>query len=433
MTGPLLDLLAGRVGRADVVVKTDDTLSLAISPDGDTRVSASRARNTHLRVARDGRIGYASTTSEIPEELAEQALNAASSGVQLELYLPMPAPIPEVAVREPQAAVADVAVLDGLARALLERLRRSNRRVEVWAELSTGSVLVGNTRGVLTGYEVTLAGAGTVVESIGAGYAPPCRLHVAGTSLPTLSELEAIVTDIDRRLDPPILRPSRPLSPTAPVCLAPRAVAGFLTPVRAALTGHEAWLGNSPLRGRLGERVFDQKFSLPDDPLVNGRPGSRPVDDDGVVSRRVPLVERGWLVGFLADLEVGSRAGVPSTGHAWRRPHGGSRVGFTNLRVAPGVETPATLLTMMGRGILIDDLEWDSGPNPIRGTLNLRVPWAYLVENGSVTGRLEGIRLSGSVFNALTRIVAVGGDPTWVGSAWVPSLLLEGLTVLQTG
>jgi len=431
VTGPLLDVLAGRVNRADALVKLDDTLTLAISPDGDTRVSASQTRISHLRVMREGRIGYASCTTDSPEELAEQALAAATSGARLELHLPMPAPLPEVAIRAPQAAAADVAALDPLARALLERLRRSARRVEVWAERSTGSVHLGNTRGVLTGYDVTLAGAGAVVESIGAGYAPPCRVHTSGTALPGWPDLEALAAEVDRRLDPPLLRPVRLLAPTMPVCLAPRAVASFLSPLRAALVGLEAVLGSYSLRGRLGEVLFDQKFSLTDDPLAPGRPGSRPIDDDGVVARRVPLIERGRLVGFLADLEVGARAGVPSTGHAWRRAGAGSRVGFTNLRVVPGIETRATLLTMMGRGLLVEDLEWGSGSNPIRGTLNVRVPWTYLVENGSVRGRLEGIRLSGNVFTALTRLGAVGGDATWVGAACVPSLLVEGLTVVQ--
>ena len=428
MIGRVLDRLAARVSSADTVVKADDTLTLAISADGDSRATSSRSRTTHLRLLRDGRVGRSWTTGEEAEELIERAFASADSGGPLELLLPAPAPLPEVASRAPHAAAADLATLDRLARALFDRLQYSGRRVEVWAERAAGSVEVANTRGVHAGYQATLAGVGAVVESLGAGWAPPCRVRTVSAVLPELTDLESLVQEVERRLGPPLLDSVQ--LPAAPaVCLAPRAAATFLRPLRAALAGYEAWLGSSPLRGRLGERLFDEKLSVTDDPLAPGRPASRPIDDDGVISRRVPLVERGRPICFLADLEIGARAQVPSTGHGWRTPSAASRVGFTNLRITPGIESRATLLTMMGRGILIEDLDWGGGPNPLSGTLALRAPWSYLVEGGVVRGRLDGVTVSGNVFKALAQLPALGSDATWHGAICTPSLLVEGLTV----
>lgn len=428
MIGRILEALAGRVTAADAVVKTDDTLTLAIAPEGDTRVAGARSQVSHLRVARQGRIGFASTTGDESSELVGRAMGGAGSGEELELFLPAPAPLPAVVTRAPQAAAADAPVLHELARALYERLLRTNRRVEVWAERSTGAVQVANTRSVLAGYEVTLAGVGAVVESIGAESAPPCRIHCAGVDLPTLGDVEHLVDELDRRLDPPLIDEPGGLT-GLPVCLGPRAVATLLRPVRAALTGYEALLGRSPLRGRLGEQLFDPQFSLADDPVAPGRPGSRPVDDDGVVSRRVPLVDRGRLVAFASDLMVGARAQVPSTGHAWRLPNAAPRVGFTNLRMAPGAEGREALLAGMGRGVVIEDLDWGAGANPLPGTLLLRAPWACLVEGGSVRGRLEGVVISGNVFDLLRNLRAVGSDATWVGAQEMCSVVVEGLVV----
>ncbi|HEU5219963.1 MAG TPA: metallopeptidase TldD-related protein, partial [Gemmatimonadales bacterium] len=335
MIGRILDALAGRVSAADAVVKTDDTLTLSISPDGDTRVAGARIQLSHLRVARQGRIGFASATGVEGSDMVGRAMAGAASGEELELFLPAPAPLPVVVTRAPRAAAADSAALHGLARALHERLTRTNRRVEAWAERSSGMVQVGNTRAVLAGYEVTLAGIGAVIESIGAESAPPCRVHCSAVDLPTLGDVERLVDEVDRRLDPPILAGGGSLEGLA-VCLAPRALATLLRPLRAALTGYEALLGRSPFRGRLGEKLFDGKLFLHDDPVAPARPGSRPVDDDGVVSRTVALIEAGRLTAVATDLQVGSRAQVPSTGHAWRLPHAAPRVGLTNLRMAPG-------------------------------------------------------------------------------------------------
>jgi PmbA protein len=135
------------------------------------------------------------------------------------------------------------------------------------------------------------------------------------------------------------------------------------------------------------------------------------------------------VAGFLADLSEGARAGVPSTGHGWRTAHAGSRVGVTNLRMLPGTENRPTLLTMMGKGILIEDLEWCAGPNPISGTIALRAPWAYLVEGGTIRGRLEGVVLMGNVFEALKELGGVGNDAAWIGASCLPSLLLTDMPV----
>lgn len=430
MIARLLESVSGRVGAADAVVKTDDTLSLAVSPDGETRLTRFRSQTSHLRVVREGRVGWGIGGHDQTDiaDLVGRAMTSAVLGEELPLLLPGPAPVPEVTTRSHQTEAADAGDLNAMARLLLDRLQRSNRRVECWAERSVGSVRVGNTRGVMMGYRVSLAGVGAVVESIGVGSAPPCRVFTSASTLPTLPEIEALVAEVERRLLPPIVTPAG-LEPRMPVCLAPRAVVTFLRPLRAALTGLQALRGDSPLRGKLGESLFDPRLTLLDDPLAPGRPGSRPIDDDGVVSRSLPLIDRGRVAGFLADLSEGARAGVPSTGHGWRTAHASSRVGVTNLRMLPGTENRPTLLTMMGKGILIEELEWCAGPNPISGTIALRAPWAYLVESGTIKGRLEGVVLSGNVFEALHELGGVGNDASWIGAVSVPTLLLREMPV----
>ena len=431
MIARLLESVSGRVGAADAVVKTDDTLTLAVSPDGETRLTRFRSQTSHLRVVREGRVGWGIGGHDQTDiaDLVGRAMTSAVLGEELPLLLPGPAPVPEVTTRSHQTEAADAGDLNAMARLLLDRLQRSNRRVECWAERSVGSVRVGNTRGVMMGYRMSLAGVGAVVESIGVGPAPPCRVFSSGSALPTLPEIETLVAEVERRLLPAIVTPTPGLEPRMPVCLAPRAVVTFLRPLRAALTGLQALRGDSPLRGKLGEQLFDPRLTLLDDPLAPARPGSRPIDDDGVVSRCLPLIDRGRVMGFLADLSEGARAGVPSTGHGWRTAHASSRVGVTNLRMLPGTENRPTLLTMMGKGILIEELEWCAGPNPISGTIALRAPWAYLVEGGTIKGRLEGVVLSGNVFEALKELGGVGNDAVWVGAVSVPTLLLNEMPV----
>jgi predicted Zn-dependent protease len=74
---------------------------------------------------------------------------------------------------------------------------------------------------------------------------------------------------------------------------------------------------------------------------------------------------------------------------------------------------------------------WGAGPNPLPGAIAARAPWAYLVEQGEVRGRVEGVCLTGNDFDLLTRVVAIGSDATWVGSWCAPSMVFEGVGVVQ--
>jgi PmbA protein len=425
----LLHAVAGRVAAADAVTKTDETVTVSLDDEGRVTVTETRSEISHLRLARDGRVGCASGPVSSPQSLAEQALADLPESEEITLHFPAPSPLPGVMTRSPHAAAAGPDALLALVRPLAARLIRTDRRVEVWAERSSGLVRVGNTRGVLAEYEVSTVGIGTVIESIGAGAAPPCRLHVASATMPSLVDVEMLVADADRRLEPQPME-SMALPARMRVCFGPRALATLLLPLRAALLGRDALLGRSPLRGRRGEQLFDPRFSLVDDALVPARPGSRPIDDDGVPSRRVDLVREGRVAAMAADLRIGALAGVPSTGNGWRPSGGPPRVGFTNLLVRAGAADRAALLAPLVPGLLVEDLDWGPGLNPLSGALLARAPWAYLVEQGEVRGRVEGLSLTGNVFDLLTRVVAIGSDATWVGSWCAPSLVVDGVGVV---
>jgi predicted Zn-dependent protease len=93
--------------------------------------------------------------------------------------------------------------------------------------------------------------------------------------------------------------------------------------------------------------------------------------------------------------------------------------------MAPGAGSRSELLAGMGWGLWVADLEWGTGPNGISGAVTLKAPWAYLVQDGVVLGRLEGVVLSGNVFDALRGDVMVGNDATWVSAQCLPSVVLR--------
>jgi len=422
MIGTLLAELAPRVSQADGVRTTDQTISVAVDDGGEVSVYSDESDAVHLRVVENGRVGWAGGLTVGAERVIRAAFESARAGDPAELWLPAPAPTPSVTTRSPAAATLGVADLFELARALTDRLARRERRVDAWAERSAGRVEVANTRGVMVAYEVSVVGVGASVLA-STGPEVPCRVHLAQVGVPAVAAIEGLVAEVERRLAPE--RTEGDIwSPSARVWFEPRAVATLLAPLLARLAG-ERWL-----TGRHRFPALDRRVSLRDDSLAPGRPGSRPIDKDDVPTRCLTLIEGGQPVAGILDLVAASRNRVPPTGHGWRRGFSPPRTGFSNPGLAPGDASRSDLAAAVGEGLVVSDLRFGPSPNPETGAFRIRAPWTYAIGGGEIQGRVEGAELSGNVFELLgSRVVAVGADPTWVGSVLVPSLVLDGVGV----
>lgn len=420
MIGPLLIDLAPRVTHADAARVLDDTLSVTVDGDGPAGATADESDTLQVRIAAAGRVGWAGGATAAAADVIRAALRSAESSDAAVLLPPAPAPLPTVVTRSPAASSLSARDLLGLAGGLMDRLQRRGRRVEVWAERSAGSVEVANTRGVSVSYEVTLAGIGAAVRDDRTRAL--CRVHLAQVGAPGLSEVESIVRETEFRLGFPVLEDGR-VGPAARVWFRPRAVRALVAPLLARLAG-QTWI-----EGRHQWPTLDRRLTLIDDPLADGRPASRPISDDGVVARRVTLIEAGVARAGILDLRLASSTRLPATGHGQQRGYAAPRVGFSNLVMLPG-PTPVDLLAAeVGDGLLVADLAPGSAPNPAAGVFRVEAPWTYLVEKGQVVGRLDGAVLSGDVFALLNRVVAVGAEQDWIGSWRLPSLVLDGVVV----
>ena len=104
-----------------------------------------------------------------------------------------------------------------------------------------------------------------------------------------------------------------------PVIFTPRGVrSAFFTPLALAFNGKMVVQGASPLVGKEGGQLFDQRLSVWDDATIDYRPASRPCDDEGVPSQRTALIEKGIVTNFLYDLQTAAIAGARSTGSGSR-------------------------------------------------------------------------------------------------------------------
>ena len=417
IAGVLSDLRA-RASHADLARARDETITATLGGDADAVVSVDQSDTVQIRVLAGGRLGWAGGDTSLVRAIADGAIRSAAAGDLAEMFFPAPAALPTVITRSPSSSALTPTDLVSLAHTLADRLRRLNLRIETWVERSVGGIDVGNSRGVLASYDVTVTGLGLSV----AGGPAPCHLHVVGVAPPDEADLDALVDEVEQRFGPPPLDLTE-LPPTAPVWFKPRAVRALLAPVLWRQTG-DRWL-----EARAPRSAIDPRLSIYDDPLVDGRPGSRPICDDGVPTQRLALVRAGRAVAGLLDLKTASRHRLPATGHGFRRGYRAPGSGFSNLVLESSEPGTPDLAAVVGDGLLVSEMDLGPAPNPERGVFRVAVPWCYRIAGGRIVGRVVGAVLAGDAFRLLERVGAIGTDAEWRGAVRVPSLVLDGVGV----
>ena len=170
--------------------------------------------------------------------------------------------------------------------------------------------------------------------------------------------------------------------------------------------------------GRIGEKIFDERFSLADDGLdQRGLP--KAFDFEGSPKTRVELVENGVLRDVVWDRATGKRAGRETTGHG--PPSSLRRWGPLpfNLSVAPGeAETTEELAELVGDGIYISRLHYLSIVNPRDGVITgMTRDGTFRIRGGRIADPLVNLRFTVSMPELLAELPGLTREAVLVNEA----------------
>jgi len=93
----------------------------------------------------------------------------------------------------------------------------------------------------------------------------------------------------------------------------------------------------------------------------------------------------------------------------------------------PGDKSPEDLVSEVDEGLMVYQVQGAHSSNPESGDFSVVATPAWKIEKGSVAHAVEGARLAGVIFDALSNVSAPGDNPrkmvTWLhpGSAWKTS------------
>jgi len=195
----------------------------------------------------------------------------------------------------------------------------------------------------------------------------------------------------------------------------------------SAVSGKLVYKGSSVLRGRIGEKVLDERITIVDDGTIDFAPGSGPVDCEGVPVRAVSIFEGGVLKTYLLDLHTAALLERETTGHGQRTYSALPAPGSTNTVVAAGSDSVKEMIASLDRGLIVDEVLGAGQSNTLAGEFSVNVALGFLVEDGRVQGRVKDCMVAGNCYEVLNRIEGIGRERQWVGSDLVPAICVGGL------
>jgi PmbA protein len=168
---------------------------------------------------------------------------------------------------------------------------------------------------------------------------------------------------------------------------------------------------------KLGQQVFDERFSLADDALdERGLP--KAFDFEGVPRQRVELVQEGVLNGVVWDRTSAKRAGggQETTGHAPPSSlrHWGPLA--ISLSVAGGeADSPEQLAELVGDGISVTRLHYLSIVDPREGIVTgMTRDGTFRIRGGKIADPLVNLRFTVSVPRLLAELPGLTREPVLI-------------------
>lgn len=190
----------------------------------------------------------------------------------------------------------------------------------------------------------------------------------------------------------------------------------------------------SLLKGKIGEKIASDKFTLIDDPYMEGGLASRSFDGEGVACRYKKVVDKGLLKTYLHNLKTAKKDGIETTGNASKGSYKSSiNIAPSNFYVEKGQRSLDEMIASVDRGMMITELQGlHSGLNSVSGDFSLAA-LGYLIEGGKITRPVEQITVAGNYFEMLKDIEETGSDLKFglPGEAYIgsPSLKIKKLAI----
>ncbi len=213
----------------------------------------------------------------------------------------------------------------------------------------------------------------------------------------------------------------------AAVIFEPRISRSLLGNIFEAVDGRAIYRKASFLAGKLGEKIADERITLIDDGTIPGLFGSSPFDDEGVPTRRTPVIERGVLKNYLLNTYTARKLNMKTTGNASRGITGNAGIGHGNFFLEAGERSQEEIIRGVKNGLFVTELI-GSGVNIVTGDYS-RGAVGMWIRDGEFAFPVSEVTIASTLQEMLNGIAEIGNDLEFRGSVSAPTIMLGEMTV----
>ena len=161
------------------------------------------------------------------------------------------------------------------------------------------------------------------------------------------------------------------------------------------------------------KQVASEIVNISDSPLEEGAYGSYLFDDEGVICKKTPLIEKGVITNYLNSRITASILKLEDNlfGNGRRQDYlHPIYPRNSNTFVEPGDYSKEEMIQEMEYGVLVSQSDFGM-EDPIGGGIQTNSRSGFLIENGEISTRVKSIALSGNALDLLMSIDAVSKGP----------------------
>jgi PmbA protein len=390
-------------------------------------ISSSIQSGISLRIMKQNMLGFAYTRNlRNREELVLNALDSLKGGVEASFALPVTNDLPSRETYDPSIETITNA----------DMVEECIRVCDLLSRKTSGQINVSASRSVSRKKLVNSSGTNLSAEFSAYIFHAQIRFPYTSASVHRALAAKAFQKAPDEYLDHLAALYNASMKETIPdeqkiqVLFLPETVYVLMWRLLSATSGMSLYQNISPLANKIGEKIFDEKLSVYNNPLDDSLPGARVFDDEGTPCRHFPLIEKGILKHFYYDLFFAEKLRALPTGSGFRGAVSSKPAPvLSHLTVSPGEKSFSELIASIDCGIIVAGALGAHSGNIPNGDFSIGVSPALYIRHGEIAGHVKDVMIAGNIYEVLKNIVEKE-DTLHPGSGGnFPSILLDNVHI----
>jgi PmbA protein len=396
-------------------------------------ITSSIQSGMSLRIIKGDKVGFAYTKNLLDRDgFVQNALDGLKGGAEAPADFPKTIKIPLLNTYDPSIdSVTNETMVEECQRICDKFTGKTSAQLNLYAGLSTKTIRLLNSQGTDLTCKTSYYHIAPLVLYPGS-YSSIYRTFVRKSFEKTPEDILAHILNTFLASENEV----NPVAGRMKVLFLPESLHVLMWRLQSATNGKMLHQKQSPLAGKIEEKIFDEKLTILDDPLNDGDPGARAFDDEATPCSSLPLVEKGVLKNYYYDLFYAKKLEAEPSGHGYKSAMWGRDMvslkpgpSLEHLYIEPGDLTLAEMIRTMDRGFIVGQTLGAHSGNIPNGDFSTGLSPGLYVENGEIIGHVKDAMVAGNIYKTLRNVIAIENTQHFSSGGCFPAILLDDVNV----